>query len=186
VLGIVGAVVSFWLLAGGFASAELAGPDTTGAPLVALQSLAGGAVIGAVLLAGRTVSPSAPLTCGLAWAIVSVVGLADPALLDLGSPGARSLMAHQLGLGLAALLLAGTAAVQPTRAPAPSYRAPSGPEPPITQAGTYRPATGPRRPNGPGPRHRAPAPRWSPPRVPRVSPVPAPRRPLPPHRPHRL
>lgn len=188
VLGIVGAVVSFWLFAGGFASAEqLAGPDATRtAALTALQSLAGGAVLGAVLFAGRAVSQAAPLSAGLTWAAVSVVGLADPALLDgLGSPGAQSVMAHQLGLGLAALLLAGTAVVQPARAPAQQYRPPPATERPATRAGlgpteTYRPVAAPRRPNGPGPRHRAAAPpRWSPPRM---SPVPAPRRPLPPHR----
>ncbi len=174
VLGIVGTVVALVLLGGGLNGTEpLAASRSAEAVTVsALQMLGGGAALGGVLLAGRVVSPWAPLSSGLLWALGSLVTLADPTIAT--GEAAATLSGHQLGLGLAALMLLGAVALRPGRTvPArqdvPAQRRTDRDLSPVVPIAMARP--GPRRPDGPGPRHRA---------APRV-PVPAmyPRPPIP-------
>lgn len=211
VIGVAGTVVALVALGGGLLGTEpLGAPRTPGeVVLAALEMLVGGTALGGVLLAGRRVSPWAPLTSALLWAAGSVVVLADPAVLArAGLDSAATLFGHQLGLGLTGLMLLGALALRPApaemststrlgpgRSPAlapPARAVPDPwdtdpdipavrPVPALRPSSAVRPAhevrpvtafrTGPQRPDGPGPRHRAPArrsgpvpaPRWSPP-----------------------
>ncbi|TCK27305.1 hypothetical protein [Pseudonocardia endophytica] len=157
-VGAVGFVVALWLLAGAF---DVTSPDPGPATaLPALLTLGGGAALGAVLLAGRRISPAAPLTSGLLWAVGALLTLNEP---DLSSASILPAVGYQLGLAMAAMMLLGTLAVQPTR-PRPQSR----PQPLMTTLDgdtdwnlpAVRPVVAPRevprrRPDGGGPRHRA-------------------------------
>jgi hypothetical protein len=174
VIGLVGTAIALVLLGSGLDGTEPAPvpPPVEAVALSALQMLGSGAALGGVLVAGRKVSPWAPLSSGLLWAAGSLATLADPAAFTGGGmDAAATVFGRQFGLGLTALMLLGAVALRPARQeqarPVPR---PADPAPPsLPPAAMVR--AGPVRPQGPGPRHRAP-PRWSPP-------VAAPRRPNP-------
>jgi hypothetical protein len=168
-IGLIGTAIALVLLGSGLTGTEPAPvpPPVEAVALSALQMLGSGAALGGVLVAGRMVSPWAPLTSGLLWAVGSVATLADPAAFaGEGLESAAIVFGRQFGLGLTALMLLGAVALRSARQeqarPVPG---PADPAPPsLPPAAVVR--AGPVRSQGPGPRHRAPA-RWSPPISPR-------------------
>lgn len=125
-IGLVVAAIALVVLSGGFRMATIAlarlRVDSLYAAFPVL--LIGGALLGAVLVAGR-LSRAAPLTAGVVLLVVGIVAVVDPlAFAVLGGRGMVEMTSQQVVVTYAAIVLVGAFAVRPSPARVPGQYGP--------------------------------------------------------------